>query len=104
MHVCTLHQKELAAVRYQSRIVASALSPLRSTHFSPPGHPSKECVCLSCAFISNSYICAALCIAEAWDYQSHMKASVQPVFLDLTIPHFPNSSLPCSFLVPYRPE
>lgn len=65
MHVCTLHWKELAAVRDQSRTVASALSPLRNIplQFSWISQLSLG-VCLVSTF--NSSICAALCIAGVW--------------------------------------
>ena len=98
MHVYTLHWKELAAVRYQWQVLSVLSEAFISVLL---GDPAGECMFVLCF---NSYIRVALCIAEACDYQSHIKASVQPVFLDLAVPRFPNSSSPCSILVPCRHE
>lgn len=53
------------------------------------------CACLSCTFSFDSYVYAAVCLNEAWDYQLCLEAGVQLLTLASTIPHILNSTCPC---------
>lgn len=53
------------------------------------------CTCLSCTFSFNLYVCAAVCLTEAWGYQPCVEAGVQLLTLASAIPQVPNSSCPC---------